>query len=141
MLQLEQLNAMSQTSRNVSRQLAQAALEGQDRMIRVNIDAMQEFIKAGSEQIKETCSDMALIDSSKVWPQIVMDNIQRGTALNLSLIAITRRMQQELTCAVEENLRVLRDGTLEAVEEYAAVAKSKPAPVVDAEDRSLKQAA
>ena len=112
-------------------------------MIRVNIDAMQEFIKAGGDQIKESCSDMALLDSSKVWPKVVMDNIQRGTALNLSLIEITRRMQQELTCAVEENLRVLRDGTLEAVEEYAAVVKSKPAPVEDAAagDRSLKQAA
>lgn len=138
MLQLAQLNAMSETSRNASRQLAQATLEGQERMIRVNIDAMQEFIKAGGDQIKETCSDMALIDSTQIWPQVVMGNIQRGTALNLSLIEITRRMQQELTYAVEENLRALRDGTLEAVGEYAAVAKSKPA---DAEERSLKQAA
>lgn len=140
MLQLEQLNALSETSRNASRQLAQTALEGQERMVRVNIDAMQEFIKAGGEQIKETCSDMALIDSAKIWPQVVMGNIQRGTALNLSLIEIARRMQQELTCAVEENLRAMRDGTLEAVEEYAAVAKSKPAPKAEA-DLALKQAA
>lgn len=141
MLQFEQLNAMSETSRNASRHLAQATLEGQERMIRVNIDAMEEFIKAGGEQIKESCSDMALLDSTKVWPQVVMSNIQRSTALNLSLIEITRRMQLGLTCAVEENLRALRDGTLEAVEVYTAVAKNTMPALAEGEGRSLKQAA
>ncbi|HLO62276.1 MAG TPA: hypothetical protein VK165_04850 [Azonexus sp.] len=140
MLQFEQLSAMSETSRNATRQLAQATLEGQERMLRVNIDAMEEFIKAGGEQLKETCADMTLLDSAKIWPQVVMSNIQRSTALNLSLIEITRRMQLGLTCAVEENLRALRDGTLEAVEVYSAAAKSLPAQA-EGGSRSLKQAA
>lgn len=142
MLQFEQLKAMSETSRNASRQLTEATLEGQEKMMRVNIDAMQEFIKASGDQIKETCSDIAQADPTKAWPQVVMGNIQRNTALNLSLIEITRRMQQELACVVEENLRALRDGTLDAVQEYASVARSKPATQPsESVERSLKQAA
>ncbi|HEX6733204.1 MAG TPA: hypothetical protein VF096_00210 [Azonexus sp.] len=127
MLQFEQLNALSESSRNASRQLTQTTLEGQEKLVRVNIDAMQEFIKAGGEQIKESYSDIALIDPTRVWPQVMIGNIQRGTALNLSLIEITRRMQQELTCVVEDNLRALRDGTIEAAAGLGAVGDAKKA--------------
>lgn len=142
MLPIEQLKTMSETSRTATIQLAEAALEGQEKIIRVNIDAIQEFIKTGGEQLKESCSDMAQTHPLQAWPQVVMGNIQRSTALNLSLIEITRRMQQELACVVEENLRTLRDGTLDAVEKFASTAKGASTGRQKREnDRQLKQAA
>ena len=79
----------------------------------------------------------------EAWPQVIMGNIQRSTALNLNLIEITRRMQQELACAVEEHLRALRDGTLDAVDQYAAVAKApqNTGRKARGNERQMKQAA
>jgi hypothetical protein len=124
MLPIQQLKMMSETSRNATRQLAEAALEGQEKMVRVNIDAMQEFIRTGGEGLKETCSDMAQIYPVEAWPQVVMDNIQRSTALNLNLIELTKRTQQELAVVIEEHLRALRNGTLDAIDKYAVAART-----------------
>lgn len=142
MLPIEQLKTMSETSRHATRQLAEVALEGHQKIARVNIDAIHEFIKTGSEQFKESCANLAQVDPAKGWPQVFIGNIQRSTALNLSMIEITRRLQQELACVVEEHLRALRNGTLDAVEKCVTVAKAGQSESRSrSNERQMKQAA
>lgn len=119
MLSIDQLKNMSEASRNSALQMAEAALEGQEKMIRMNINAIQEFIKVGGEQFKEGCSEMTQRYSVEAWPRVIMGNIQRGTVLNLSWLEITNRMQRELSCVLEENIRAFSNGPLEVAEKYS----------------------
>lgn len=124
MLPIQQFKLMTETSRNATRQLAEAALEGQEKMVRVNIDAIQELFRTSGDSLKETCAEMAQVYPGDAWPKVVMDNIQRGTALNLSLIELGKRTQQELACVFEEHLRAMRNGTLDAIDKYAVAASA-----------------
>lgn len=121
MYPIEQLKSMSETTRKTTSRLAEVVLEGQEKMFRVNVDAAQEFLKTGGDQVKKSCSELAQVHPMEAWPGLIVENIQRNTDLNLTVIEITKHMQRELACVVEENLRALRDGTLEAVDKYAGV--------------------
>lgn len=121
MYPIEQLQSMSETTRKATSRLAEVVLEGQEKMFRVNIDAAQEFLKTGGDQVKKTCSELTQAHPMETWPSLIIGNIQRNTELNLTVIEITKQMQRELACVVEENLRALRDGTLDAVDKYSVV--------------------
>lgn len=120
---IEKFTTLSATSRNTTQNLARLALEGQEKMIRLNIDNTKEFIQTSGEQLRKSFSEMNQIHSVEAWPKVIMNNIQRGTDFNLNLLELTKRMQTELACVVEENLRTLRNGAMEAVGDYAKIIK------------------
>lgn len=123
MLPIDQFNAMTENQRDAVRQWAQAALEGQEKLALAQIDTLQELIKLGGETFKESCADVSSARPTEMLPRLMMSQMQRGTALNLGLIGMGRRVQQEMACIVEENLRALRAGTQEVVERYAEAAR------------------
>ncbi|MGE5469674.1 MAG: hypothetical protein ACM3X0_02625 [Bacteroidota bacterium] len=124
MLQIEQLKSISETGRNATRRLTEVGLDGQEKMVRVNLDAIQEFINTSNEGLKDSYSDLAHGHPVEAWPKVIMGSIQRSTALNLNLIDISRRLQQEMASTVDEHLRALRDGTIDAIEQCVAVARN-----------------
>lgn len=124
MFAIDNFKEISDTGRDAVRHFVSTSMESQEKIIRLNIDAIQDFVRVGSEQLKSGYSEISLADPINSWPQVMVGNIQRSTALNLGLIEISKRIQQELACVVEEHLRALRDGTLDAMDSCTGAAKA-----------------
>ena len=116
MLSIDKLTTVSEANRISARQLVDATLESHEKLMRVNLDATQDLLKTGGEQLKEAYGEMARFRPEDAWPTMMINLLRRGTAHHLSLIEVTKRMQRDFACAVEENLRVFRDGSLDVVE-------------------------
>ena len=116
---IQKINNIAQYGQNATRHVAEAVLDGQEKLVRSNLDALEEMMRQGTQQFRDACAGLKQTNLMENWPQAVMDNIQRGTAINLGYVEIARNLQQDMACAVEESLRALRDGSIEAVDQVS----------------------
>lgn len=103
MLPIDQLKTLSETSRDGVCQIARMALEGQEKMIGLNFDAAQEFIKKSSMQIEQAWTEMAHMDPGQALPYLFMSNLKCGTAVNLLFFGLAVRLQKELGSIAQED--------------------------------------
>lgn len=123
MFSTEQLTTLTETYRDLTRQSAELFIEGAGRIASLNLDAIEEVVNTSGEQFKQTCfQTIRTLPSEGFSPQLINDNLQRGADLNLALIEIANRFQQEFAEAVESQIRALSERTLDAVERCESLA-------------------
>lgn len=140
---IQKMNNLAQHGQNATRQVAEAVLDGQEKLIRSHLDALEDLIQQGAQQLRDTYAGMKQPQAFNFanWPQAMMDNIQRSTAANLGYVEIARNLQQDLATAMEESLRALRDGGMEVVDQWSDAAAIFPPEMFQAATGFQQQAA
>ena len=123
MLPLDQLKTLSETGRDGVCQITRVALEGQEKMIGLNIDAAQEFIRKSSAQFEQTWFEMAHIDPGQALPYLLMSNIKCGTAISQLFLGLAMQLQKDLATIAQERQHALNATMVDEVNKYASVSK------------------
>ena len=134
MLPMDELKTLSETSRDGVCQITRLALEGQEKMIGLNIDAAQEFIEKSSMQREQSWTEMAQVDPASVIPNLFTSTIKCGTAINTLFLGLATRLQKDLTAVVQERQHVLNATMLEEMGKYTSVIKKMTSAAVELEE-------
>lgn len=126
---IQKMNNFAQHGQNATRHVAEAVLDGQEKLLRSQLDAFEEFLRQSAQQVRDGLAGMKQPTVPENWPQAVMDSIQRGTAFNLGYVEIARNLQQDMALALEEGLRAMRDGSMEVVDQWSDAATLFPAEI------------
>lgn len=121
MLPIDQLKTLSETSCDGICRIIRQALAGQEKMMGMNIDAVQEFIRKSGEQLERTCREMGQVDPVKGWPQLLTSNFKSGAAINLLLLRIAGQLRKNLTTAAQEQLQAMQNEMLAEVNKYTSM--------------------
>lgn len=138
---IQKLNNLAQHGQTASRHVAEAMLDGQEKLVRSNLDAMEECLRQSAQQLRDSWTGLKQPGSFENWPQAMMDGIQRATAFNLGYVEIARNLQQDLALALEDGLRAVRDGGMEVVDQWSDAATMFPPEMFRAAPFAQQEAA
>ncbi|MGE5469660.1 MAG: hypothetical protein ACM3X0_02555 [Bacteroidota bacterium] len=119
MLPIDDMKSLSETGHDGAGHLARLALAGQEKMIGLNIDALQELIKKSGSQLEQTLAEVAEMDLLRAWPYLLNRNWTMSTSLNLSAFGIATRLQKDLAATAQFQMHAAQSGILEEFDQYS----------------------
>lgn len=134
------LKTVSEACRDGISQLTRLTLEGQQKMLGLNIDAMQEFIQQSGQQLEQNWSDLGHIDPMTAWPAFVARNVKCGMAINMLFCNLGARLYKDMGTTSRTQMQALNSELKHEVGRYTAANRQLAAALSKAEESTRKAA-
>ena len=145
MLPLDNFKSISEAGCDGVCQMTRLALSGQEKMIGLSIDALQEFVQISGKRVEQTWTALAHmepLDSS--WPDQVSKTLTVGGDIYLLAYRIGNGLSRDLTASAHEHLLAMQSETLNELGKYTQGVKKIVSASFTAEEkhsRKLRQVA
>lgn len=129
---IEQFSVLYQTNRDAAQRCLALALDGTEKLVSLHLDAAQELLAEGSDQLKEMWSSFDSSQPAAAWPSIMERNVQRGMAMTRTYLETVTRLQTEFAHIVEWQAPAIGKTVVDALQQCTGV----PTPDKAHEDRA-----
>lgn len=130
MLPIDQFKSLSEASRDGVCQFARLALEGQEKMLGLNIDAMQDFVEQSGSQVEQSWNDIAHLDPVSAWPALAARNLKCGMAINLLFLNTATRLCKDMAATTQMQFQAMNNEMMEEVGKYTSATGRMTAALV-----------
>lgn len=118
---VEQFAAMYRTNQDASRRCVVVALEGAEKLFKLEVEVTQKLIAKSHDQAKEMWSRFDPSPTSVDWPAVFHDTFQRGVEMTRTCLQAVTELQKGFAHIVEWQAPALSESMNDAAQSVVSM--------------------
>lgn len=107
MLPAEQFNTLYRSSQQAATECAEVVLDGTEQLLKLQMDATQQVLAKGGEQLRELWSQVDPVPGAPDALGVVEDGVRRSVEMTRAYLTTVTRLQREFAHIIEWQAPVL----------------------------------